>query len=204
MLAGLPTTRTLTSVGGAVGEGLALDGEDGAVGLEQVAALHALRAGPGADEQGDRRRRRRPRRRRRSATMPASSGKAQSSSSMATPSSAPRAGVISSSWRMTGWSGPSMRAAGDAEQQAVADLAGGSGDGDADGGLHDGSSSGAGVEAGVERSLGRGERGSHGAVKTLVRAAPDQEKPALRAGQASSRHGPAMCPPSTTNWAPVT
>ncbi len=39
---------------------------------------------------------------------PASSGKAQSSSSMTTPCSAPRAGVISSSCRMTGWSGPSI------------------------------------------------------------------------------------------------
>ena len=34
---------------------------------------------------------------------------------------------------MTGWSGPSIGAAGDAEQQAVADLAGGAGDGDANG-----------------------------------------------------------------------
>ncbi len=41
-------------------------------------------------------------------TIPASSGKAQSSSSMATPSRAPRAGVISSIWRITGWSGPSI------------------------------------------------------------------------------------------------
>ena len=41
-------------------------------------------------------------------TVPASSGKAQSSSSMATPSRAPSAGVISSIWRMTGWSGPSI------------------------------------------------------------------------------------------------
>ena len=37
--------------GGVVAEGLALHGEDGAVGLEQVLALHALRAGAGADEQ---------------------------------------------------------------------------------------------------------------------------------------------------------
>jgi hypothetical protein len=37
----------------------------------------------------------------------ASSGKAQSSSSITTPLRAPRAGVISSSWRITGWSGPS-------------------------------------------------------------------------------------------------
>ena len=38
---------------------------------------------------------------------PESSGKAQSSSSMTTPSRAPIAGVISSSFRWTGWSGPS-------------------------------------------------------------------------------------------------
>jgi hypothetical protein len=42
------------------------------------------------------------------ATVPASNGKAQSSSSITTPSSAPSAGVISSSWRITGWSGPSI------------------------------------------------------------------------------------------------
>ena len=41
-------------------------------------------------------------------TMSASSGKAQSSSSIRTPSSAPSAGVISSSWRITGVSGPSI------------------------------------------------------------------------------------------------
>ena len=35
-------------------------------------------------------------------TTPASNGNAQSSSSIRTPSSAPRAGVISNSWRMTG------------------------------------------------------------------------------------------------------
>jgi hypothetical protein len=40
-------------------------------------------------------------------TMSVSSGKAQSSSSMATPSSAPMAGGISSICRMIGWSGPS-------------------------------------------------------------------------------------------------
>ena len=49
----------------------------------------------------------------------------------------PMAGGISSSCRMTGWSGPSRCAAGDAEEEAVADLAGGSGDGDAYGGLHE-------------------------------------------------------------------
>ena len=51
----------------------------------------------------------------------------------ATPSSAPSAGVISSSCRIDRLIGTEQRTAGDAEQQAVADLAGGSGDGDADG-----------------------------------------------------------------------
>ena len=41
-------------------------------------------------------------------SRPARSGKAQSSSSIATPSRAPMAGGISRSWRTTGWSGPSM------------------------------------------------------------------------------------------------
>ena len=41
-------------------------------------------------------------------TMPARSGNAQSSSSIATPPRAGRAGVISSIWRITGWSGPSI------------------------------------------------------------------------------------------------
>ncbi len=41
-------------------------------------------------------------------TTSASSGNAQSSSSILTPLSAPSAGVISSSWRMTGVSGPNM------------------------------------------------------------------------------------------------
>ena len=40
-------------------------------------------------------------------SRPASSGKAQSTSSIATPSSAPIAGGISSRRRSTGWSGPS-------------------------------------------------------------------------------------------------
>ena len=52
VLAGLPTTSTCTSSAACVGQRLALGGEDGAVGREQVAPLHARRAGPGADEQG--------------------------------------------------------------------------------------------------------------------------------------------------------
>ena len=63
--------RDADVVGGVVVQGLALTGEDAAVGLEQVAALHAGAARAGADEQGEVdavedlvRRRRRSRRRR--------------------------------------------------------------------------------------------------------------------------------------------
>ena len=62
-------------------------------------------------------------------TTSASSGNAQSSSSIFTPSSAPSAGVISSSCRIDRRVGPEHRPGGDAEQQAVADLAGSTGDG---------------------------------------------------------------------------
>ena len=51
VLAGLPTTSTLHVVGGAGGDRLALRLEDAAVGLEQVGALHALRARARAHEQ---------------------------------------------------------------------------------------------------------------------------------------------------------
>ena len=53
VLAGLPTTSTRTIVSGAGGESPALNGEDGAVGLQQVLALHPLGAGPGAHQQRD-------------------------------------------------------------------------------------------------------------------------------------------------------
>ena len=55
---------------------------------------------------------------------------------MHTPCSAPSAGVISSSWRMSGLIGAEHAAAGDPEQEAVADLAGGPGDRDADRFVH--------------------------------------------------------------------
>jgi hypothetical protein len=92
-------------VGGTGVDGLSLRLEDAAVRLEQVAALHAGRARPGAHQQrhvdaverrlrvvGD--------------VDALSSGKAQSSSSIAVPSAALSAGVISSSRRCTGTSGP--------------------------------------------------------------------------------------------------
>jgi hypothetical protein len=106
VLAGLPVTRTLMS-----SAATSLSALPWAVKIaplaEQVAALHAGGARAGADEQGE---------------VHAvedlvgvvadldallSSGNAQSSSSMTTPSSAFRAGVISSRRSSTGWSGPS-------------------------------------------------------------------------------------------------
>ena len=53
VLAGLPTTSTFTSAAARVVQRLALDGEDLAVLAEQLGALHALRARPRADEQRD-------------------------------------------------------------------------------------------------------------------------------------------------------
>ncbi len=133
VLAGLPTTRILTSSAALSDSALPCTREDGAVGLEQVAALHALRAGP--------------RRRPGSATlassnaslassvrtMPASSGKAQSSSSMATPFERAERRRDLEQLQDDGLIGAEHRSARDAEQDAVADLAGGPGDGDADG-----------------------------------------------------------------------
>ncbi len=62
------------------------------------------------------------------ATMLSSNGKAQSSSSMTTPSSDGRAGVISSRCRATRVSGPKTSPEASAGQNGVADLAGGAGD----------------------------------------------------------------------------
>ena len=53
VLAGLPVTPMRTSSAATVVEGLALGGEDRAVRLEQVAALHARAARAGADQQGE-------------------------------------------------------------------------------------------------------------------------------------------------------
>ena len=63
-----------------------------------------------------------------------SSGKAQSSSSIAVPSAAVIASGISSSRSSTGGVVAEHLAAGDPEQQRVADLPGGAGDGDLYGG----------------------------------------------------------------------
>ncbi len=81
-------------------------------------------------------------------STPARVGNAQSSSSMTTPSSALSAGVISSSLQLHRGVRPEQGAAGDAEEQAVADLAGGAGHGHLDGLGHDGDS----LRAGRERA----------------------------------------------------
>ena len=53
MLHGLPTTSTFDIFAGVFGDGLALDGEDGAVGGQQVGTLHALGARTGTNQQAD-------------------------------------------------------------------------------------------------------------------------------------------------------
>ena len=122
-------------VRGAGVDRLALRLEDAAVGLEQVGRAPSPVRADGRRPAGRPRRRRRPRLASSVMSMPASSGKAQSSSSIAVPSAALSAGVISSRLSRTGVSGPSMCAGGDPEQQRVADLAGCSGDRHRDGGL---------------------------------------------------------------------
>ena len=110
-------------------EGLALGGEDRAVGLEQVAALHARAARPRADEQGEvdavedlrpgrRRSRRRPASGTRSRRAPSRRPRAPSGPARS-PAAAARSGGRTE-----------QRPAREPEQQAVADLAGGAGDGD--------------------------------------------------------------------------
>ncbi len=133
VLQGLPTTSTRTSEAALLGDGPALGLEGGAVYPEQVLALHAGLARDRPDEQRVRKSRGRPSSRSLVASMPASSGKAQSSSSITTPSSAFMAGSISSRRSTTGWLGTEHLARGDPEQQRVSDLAGGTGDGDVDG-----------------------------------------------------------------------
>ena len=133
VLAGLPTTRTRMSSAALSDRALPWTVKIAAVRLEQVAALHALGARPGADEQGDVGALERLVRVVGLGDARAAAGRRSRRAPCATPSSAPSAGVISSSWRVDRLIRPEQRTAGDAEQQAVADLAGGSGDGDADG-----------------------------------------------------------------------
>ena len=104
---GVADDEHLHVLGGVLVQRLALDGEDLAVLAEQLGALHALRARARADEQRDVRRRRRRRRGRRAGRARRAAERRSRSSSIATPSSAPIAGGISSSRRSTGWSGPS-------------------------------------------------------------------------------------------------
>ena len=102
--------------------------EDAAVGLEQVAALHPLGAGAGTDQQRD-------------VdcveglvrvvvmSIPDSSGNAQSSSSIAVPSAALTAVRDLEQRQVNLGIGTEQLAAGDPEQDRVADLAGRAGDG---------------------------------------------------------------------------
>jgi hypothetical protein len=116
-------------VGGHLVEGLALGGEDRAVGLEQVAALHALGAGAGTDEQRE-------------------VGAVEDLAGVVADLDAGerREGAVVELHhdplerlqrrldlqqpQLDGTVGPEQRAAREAEQQAVADLTGGSGHGD--------------------------------------------------------------------------
>ena len=104
MLAGLPTTSTLHVAIRRLVERLALRGEDLRIGGQQVLALHARAARPGADQQRDVGVLESAASDRCAPSMPASSGNAQSSSSIITPLSAFCAfsSGISSSCRMTG------------------------------------------------------------------------------------------------------
>ena len=174
VLAGLPVTVIRMSSAACVVERLALGGEDRAVGLEQVAALHALGAGAGADQQRDVgavedavRRRRRSRHRR-------ASGRRSRRAPSRRPRGAFSAGVISSSRSSTGRVRAEQRAAGDAEEQAVADLAGGAGDGDLDGSSAHGLTLQARcmtTPATVAASRHPGRRGACGARAVAARAA---------------------------------
>ncbi len=125
--------QDLDVVGRAGVDRLALRLEDAAVGLEQVGALHALAARAGRRQQADLAAVERLLRVVVDLDRRSSSGKAQSSSSIAVPSAALTASGISSRCRWTLVSGPSICAGGDAEEDRVADLAGGAGDGDVDG-----------------------------------------------------------------------
>jgi hypothetical protein len=123
-------------VGGVGVEGLALDGEDGAVGLQQVAPLHALGPRPGPDEQGqvdaveDRVR----------VVADLDAGKHREGAVFELhdhPFERLQGGRDLQQPQLDGRVGTQERSAGDAKQQAVADLAGSAGDGDLDGGTHD-------------------------------------------------------------------
>ena len=130
VLAGLPTTSTFTSAAATLVQRLALDGEDLAVGAEQLGALHALGARARADEQGDVRRRRRRRPGRRAGRGPPAAGRRSRSAPSPRPRARPspagsRAGAGRRAGRGRAAAPLAMR-----KTMAVADLAGGAGDGD--------------------------------------------------------------------------
>ena len=135
MLAGLPTTRIRTSSGRAGGDRFALWLEDAAVCLEQVGALHSRPARAGADEQAD------------VAALEGGLGVVEDVDLAQQREGAvvelhrgalgggDRVGDLEQA-QLDGGIGSEHLAAGDAEEQGVADLTGGAGDGDFDGGAH--------------------------------------------------------------------
>ena len=129
VLAGLPTTSTFTSLAAGVVQRLALDGEDLAVGAEQLGALHALGARARADQQRD-----------------VGAVEGVLGAIVQVEAGEQREGAVDELHRhalqrahrlrdleqaqVDGLLGAQHLAAGDAEHEAVADLAGGAGDGD--------------------------------------------------------------------------
>ena len=119
-------------VGGHLVERLALRGEDRAVGLEQVTALHARAARPGTDQQGE---------------VDAVEDRVRVGADLDTGERGERAvvelhhdalerlerGLDLEQPELDRAVGPEQRSARETEQQAVADLAGGAGDGDLQG-----------------------------------------------------------------------
>ena len=131
VLAGLPTTSTLTSRAGAARQRLALRLEDAAVGRQQVGALHPLLARHRPDEQGDV-----DVAERHVGVVGAHDVGEQREGAVVElhPHALERAERRRDLEQLQGDRGvrAEHRTRGDAEQQAVADLAGGPGDGDTD------------------------------------------------------------------------
>ena len=131
VLAGLPVTPMRTSSAATVVEGLALRGEDRAVGREQVAALHAGAARTRADEEGEvdavedllgvR------------ADLDAGEVRERAVVELHDDALERLEGGLDLEQSQLDRAVRGQRAAGEAEEQAVADLAGGAGDGDLEG-----------------------------------------------------------------------
>jgi len=130
---GVAHDEDLHVVGGVVVERLALHREDAAVGLEQVGPLHAGLAGHGADEQGDVR----PVERDVGAVGGGDAGEQRERAVVELHDDALERAHRRrdlEELQVDRLVGTEQRAAGDAEEERVADLAGSAGDGDGDGG----------------------------------------------------------------------